>query len=1511
MPANPILHRMLDRLYAAIVRGPALNCRPHNSRQRVDLTHLERLHDATSTRVLLELLGDPRRAEVAARVPMPAELRGERFPSRGKDAEVEDDSPGANKPGGPAGVITEGELKPDKPDKPDQPSADVLAYRRQQSLLTKLRGLTNDAKTYEQDTGVPALFIGYPIVSLPPGATGGTRRILAPLAFAPVSLDVATGVKAGVKLACRGQGSDLVQPNDALLAYLERETGAVFGELLGDEDGERPWEEVAELVALAADRLGIHLGEPQLQALVDPHFIGLEPVPKAEDLPERPAILRSAVLGLFPTSKQGLMRDTRAMIEAADVPPPVRPFVDAEAALQPQEHDTPDPGEQIDRRPREYAAERFVALADPFQARTVELARSERALVMHGPPGTGKSQTITNIIGDHLARGQRVLFVCEKRTALEVVANRLEHLGLGGLLAVVHDPQRDQRDLYMGIRARLEALTDTKTRVRAEGRVDKIDEELSAIHAELTEARAALMDGSPEGGPSLHEMMGRWLATPGPAVPPKDDPLSGVGLAELDAVTPPLEAVMRRAESIGWDTNPWREACGGSLDGYLARPVEPMREAVATVADRAAAADATHDDAIPPFRPDRELRQQASLREDAADRLRWLAGNADVSVLQRAAGWDVATLDDVGRRLRDAELHRRQLEAPLDDELDLMTREQPLGINDVNRQTGELDRYLEAMSKWYSFLCFAAKKGGAEVMRGYGMSASVENAERLLKFLTGYRARLLLSALHRRITGDPPEPRPVDDDTIRDSIAHHERAALLLDLVKDDGVLDDRVRAALRDGEQRVTVLHGLDRSRPRAEALVGLETSLQQAGVFDPQWARQRAVAMREGGRFGDEAEALRDKFDDLEACLRIDDAVAALPDAIGFAATTLMQLGVEPGEALDTMRKRVLADAVARRLAGDPKLLRLDPTRLAGLIDRHRSLEDQKRKLVADAVLHQWVDRQKRRLLANTQSRLNSDGARLRQRLFVRGKRAMRLRQVVHLGQPPEETSRDTHDAAEGPPPTSGGDPLFDMCPVWLCSPETVAQVFPLRPVFDVLIFDEASQLRLEEALPVLARADRVVIAGDPKQLPPTRFFEAGLASSDEIELESDADVFEAQQSEVEDLLGAALNLRIAETYLDVHYRSRNADLIGFSNEQFYHDRLQAIPGHPSRIETIPPVRLRRADGVYDARCNPVEADAVVAVVKELLERDDPPSIGIACFNLVQRDLIEERLDNAAAEDGGFARRLAAARERRGDGSFEGLFVKNLENVQGDERDHIIISTTYGPTPEGKFHRQFGPLNMPGGWRRLNVLVTRARERVQLVTSIPPEAYRHAAELPQGAQPSGGWLLFAYLRYAERLEQFYEQLEGELERGEGELVPRPEHAVIREIPPVSRFSLALAERLADEAGVPSEAHWGNRGFCVDLALHPKRQTTEAPHDPGGLRGANGRITGVLCDFARFDHAPDPVEWEVYRTGILQWQGWDLQRLWTPAFFRDPQRAVNQLLEAHHDNHRDTEAQS
>jgi hypothetical protein len=1599
---NKVLVKMLDRLFAALVNGPSLNARPHASRQRVDFAQLSRLGDLAPEEALRRLLGEARQVRVAARVGAPKKRSngvvrkgtGGKLPVAPRTAENEAGS-GANghaeTNGGPK--LTDAERAAEK------------AWVEQQALLAKLRVIADDARTYEQDTGVHVLNIGFPLLSLPPGSfdarqTGSGRRILAPIAFIPVAVTLSGGATQNVQVSCRGDGIDLVAPNNALLAWLEQQTGKPMApELYTDPEGQDPWREVCELVAHVCDTLDLEVPElfrkaapvqqakapdattppaavppasadapadaptpipvPQvneqeiakeLEAPEEPasdakhadsampqaaapatgiDALKLVAPPRAEEEEDgKPRVVPAAVIGLFPMANQGLLRDMQAMVAGEALVGPVKSFVDVGASF----FDRPAPVEgqeqappPVERRARSFADERLVTGADPFQSRAVRVARESRGLVVHGPPGTGKSQTITNIIGDHLARGQRVLFVCDKRTALDVVYDRLEHMGLGSLCAVIHDPQRDQRELYKAVREQLDALPEAKSDAKSAAKLAKLDGELQAIHAQLGGYCDSIMRPARDAahGLSLHELMGRWLALApvevltgraagqrgeGPSAvsnlksekSDQADPhpdnlpehrergqggqvapelLQSIGLVELDEQETTLRDILARAGAVDYPHNPWARAAGTTLADFLARPMEDVRESVHAAAEAARGADATADPAVPPFAANVDLVEHGKARADLADRIDVVNGRVDASVRTRWAtvasspgGGDA--LDRARKRLAENETFAQALRAgPPDAELSLAVRDNLPDLSLITQQLAQVAQYLESATKWWSLLAFGPRKQAAAVLNRYGLTLEPSSAGRVRAFLTALRARLVLRDLVNELSGGVgtragPGVALPDDAALSGSLRQHATVLDLLGHAADDPALRDlspSVARSLTDGAFAATFLDGLRKSPARAAALVKLESALAATKLFEPGWLGAVNRKVRGGHAVAVFFTAFADGVDTVEGVLRVREALAALPPALHGAAGALVKQSAGPDEGLKLLRREVLAAEITRRLKAEPQLQSVDGKRLGQLFDQYRELDAKKKDLVRDAVLHRWVDRQKGRLLANTGSRLNAAGADLRRRMTTRGERAMRLRQVVAVGKG-----------------TEGGDPLFDLRPVWMASPETVAQVFPREPIFDVVVFDEASQCRLEEALPVLVRGKRVTIAGDPRQLPPTRFFESAVAASDDDgDVDSDQELFEIQQGETEDLLGAALGLDIQQCYLDVHYRSRSADLIEFSNEHFYGSRLQPIPGHPSRRPKLPPVRLVRADGVYEKRGNEVEAERVVEIVRELLGRKDPPSIGVACFNLQQRNLIVEKLDEAAEEDVPFARKLAEARARRGAGSFEGLFVKNLENVQGDERDHIIISTTYGPGPNGKFYRRFGPLGRAGGGRRLNVLVTRAREQVHVVTSIPAEAYRGLPEVPSGQTPGGGWLLFAYLKFAEGLGREYEGQAGEA----ADAMPQAAVRVGATKHP-SPFAEALAHKVSEAHDLGADVHWGNEGFCVDVALRPSAASDDV-------------TVGVLCDAARFAQSEDPTEWDAFRTAVLEKQGWTLRRVWTPHFFRDPRGAIKSIASA------------
>jgi hypothetical protein len=322
-----------------------------------------------------------------------------------------------------------------------------------------------------------------------------------------------------------------------------------------------------------------------------------------------------------------------------------------------------------------------------------------------------------------------------------------------------------------------------------------------------------------------------------------------------------------------------------------------------------------------------------------------------------------------------------------------------------------------------------------------------------------------------------------------------------------------------------------------------------------------------------------------------------------------------------------------------------------------------------------------------------------------------------------------------------------VIDLKPIWLMSPLSVSDTLPLSStLFDVVIFDEASQIPTEEAIPALSRAQQVIVVGDEMQLPPTSFFSAaGNGEEDEILVEEDGERIAINLDSDSLLNQAARNL--PATLLAWHYRSRHETLISFSNAAFYDGRLVTIPDRLRErpLEQLPRPRSDQddagtlaadllmgspvsfhwlEDGVYADRSNQAEARYIAQAVREMLNRETGLSLGIVAFSEAQQSTIEAALEALAAEDPEFSTRLEREYVREDDDQFNGLFIKNLENVQGDERDVIILSICYAPGPNGKMLMNFGPINQRGGEKRLNVIFSRARHRMAVVSSIQADA-------------------------------------------------------------------------------------------------------------------------------------------------------------------------------------------
>lgn len=298
--------------------------------------------------------------------------------------------------------------------------------------------------------------------------------------------------------------------------------------------------------------------------------------------------------------------------------------------------------------------------------------------------------------------------------------------------------------------------------------------------------------------------------------------------------------------------------------------------------------------------------------------------------------------------------------------------------------------------------------------------------------------------------------------------------------------------------------------------------------------------------------------------------------------------------------------------------------------------------------------------------------------------------------------------------------GSYLLKLFPCWLLSPESVSTIFPLeKNMFDIILFDEASQVFIENTLPTIYRGKYIVVAGDSKQLRPTATFMKrylGNDSEDELDLATQAAL------EVESLLDLATS-RYTSTNLTYHYRSKNEELINFSNHAFYDGKLQIAPNISKNVGNKPIERIK-VNGKWVGRRNQEEANAIVALLKKLIKnKRNKSSIGIITFNTEQEYAIEDAIDKECQKDSAFRDAYIREQNRKENGEDISIFIKNLENVQGDERDIIIFSIGYARNEYGKVVAHFGPLSVEGGENRLNVAITRAKEKIYVVTSIEPE--------------------------------------------------------------------------------------------------------------------------------------------------------------------------------------------
>ncbi|MFE1960584.1 DUF3320 domain-containing protein [Streptomyces sp. NPDC059479] len=1166
------------------------------------------------------------------------------------------------------------------------------------------------------------------------------------------------------------------------------------------------------------------------------------------------------VIGLFASHREAMYQDLRQNEDAVLGHPLVRavalgPDADLPADLidfEPPDLDRIDDVQLPEKTP-------LVLDADASQRQCIAAALDGRSFVMSGPPGTGKSQTITNMIAALMHAGQSVLFVSEKAAALDVVRNRLRGVGLGDFVLALHSGDTSKK----AVAAELARVLTTEVRVSGAAeheleRARRLREELSAYAAAMNQTREPLRR-------TLHDTLGRLIQLERDGIPQLPltaqsagavRTLSAGALQELHTAAEAISRAWRPAAE--GDAFPWR----GLVDPSVAHVLSEAADALDAV--RIAAGRRPFAATQPEPRSVRELHQTVrSLRADLPDR----TPGADAALTEDVSGQlaqladlfgmpkpeqaeaafslcELADLTTIGHRpprawfdatgLDQAHRAARELRSALAAETQARTLaedvfgEQVLGesgLPELVRRFAEQHRGLRAR---FSAQYKADRAAAAALTRGGAWDKALVG--RLDQALAWHNSSAEVAALADRHTGllNRYTPRTEGDlatldlalatadriaELTRDAAPSHLVADCLADDVDIDrlpSLLADNVRRSLGDWCEAAT-----RRAERWSSSVTGLLDLFDDArstqlspfvlGTFDQ--AQHVVDALLADPRGPEEWQAYRDGL-----------AVLARHGADDLV-TRAAEQGVDPVDLPAIVEQAVLRFWADDILATDP---RLRSTRSDDLDARAADFKEADRRLIAAAgraVIEACNKRRPRRFGGGGGAVITREAEKKTRHMPVR-ELLGRTREVVQ-----------------------------SIKPCFMMSPLTVSQLLPADYRFDVVVFDEASQVRPGDAVNCIYRGRALVVAGDEKQLPPSSFFDSSVEDDSDEYAEDIPDSFES-------LLHACKAGAMRELPLRWHYRSRHENLITFSNREFYQNSMVTFPGAIDEGNDVG-VAFLKADGVYDRggrRDNRAEADFVAERVIHHFDTRPGRTLGVVALSQAQASAIDQAVQQARLLRPDLDHRFTEHR-------LDGFFVKNLESVQGDERDVMIMSVGYGPDEHGKTGLNFGPINKGGGWRRLNVAVTRARYRMEVVASF------RGTSLADSPNESVQYLK-RYLEYAES--------------GPSVLA---RDVVQADAEPESPFEESVRDVLRDW-GYTVQPQVGVAGYRIDLGLrHPEM--------PGAY------ALGIECDGAMYHSSKAARDRDRLREQVLNGLGWRLYRIWGTDWYRGRASAELRLREA------------
>ncbi|RIJ60349.1 DUF3320 domain-containing protein [Clavibacter phaseoli] len=1272
----------------------------------------------------------------------------------------------------------------------DVPADDRIAlFRTRRQLYTDatedasprvLRSLAHKAKTVVDETGANNLYVA--IGSLVWRIKDRTVR--SPLILVPVTLKP-KGRTGGYQIVLDDAGAST--PNYCLLEKLRAEHGLRIPALA---------DPVFDGSGIDVDAV---LRETRLTVLAS----GLEAhVDTSVDL----ALLQFAKFRLWKDLDENWEALAANELVRHLIESPMEPFRDPATHALDVAGDDPDLDALLSELP---------VSADASQAAAVAAGAAGRTFVLEGPPGTGKSQTITNLLAKSVRDGKRVLFVAEKRAALDVVHRRLTSAGLGPFTLDLHD----KGSKPAALREHLRSSLSQRGRSDRQGLLTSI-ETMDASRRRLSRYAAQLHEPSISGRSFYASHEAELAQEAGPHLPVPERFAAALTADEVEGI----RRVLRELPDHARRARPGEDHAWSFFDPAPGLEVDPVAVESAMAALRARLEGAWRHHELPPVvgvaRDTAELAALAAvLRSDPL--------HPRVLGEVRGAGWSSAVA-----QLR-ADI--QALPARFPDVLSVLTPavlnldlEQLLHDAHQAHESGFLGRRkrLEAVAERLApFLVPGAPLAPDSLVqrteRTLELRHAVLSIERSVRGLPGLG-----------VTGEWDLFHEPHRDYVEQRIAW---LAWLASITDPAGALPAAVSFRLALEQVAVEDRPARPDLADEVESIIDpLELVLALPGTDRTSWERWA------GGRpllaHLHATRSLRDPEAAGGVSARAWSAwCAALSPlrAAGLdAAHEMLRKGAIDADAASAAFERGYAEAGLRERARATGLDAFDPIAHGREIERYTSSARAvrahlPRSIPAELIEARGFDRQ---TAAGRTGRFLAEIEKQRGRMSVR--------EII----------------------TQYGDLVTSLAPCVLVSPDSVARFFPARAdQFDIVVFDEASQVRVADAVGAMGRGTSVVVVGDSRQMPPTSFAEATVDDDDE-----DARLEDVIARDEESILAECTQARVESRWLSWHYRSQDESLIAFSNRRYYDDQLTSFPApaHGSVDGGIDGhgISFRRLDGQFlrsgparTLRTNMVEAEAIVEEIRLRFAAslDATPSVGIVTFNAQQRTLIESMLRDSGDD------RIIEALDSTGDG----LFVKNLENVQGDERDTILFSIAFSKNDKGILPLNFGPLTNFGGERRLNVAVTRARRQVILFCSFDPSDLRAEETTSRGIRD-----LRAYLEVAAR-------------------GAAASYGSTREATTTDRHREDVAEALR-RRGAEVGTDVGLSDFKVDLAV----ASATRPDEP---------VLAVLLDgpgwAARRTVADrDALPLEVLAS-LMKWPA--VQRVWLPEWLSDPEAVTGRLI--------------